>query len=365
MTNPLKTAVIVLAAFAGVLAATAPAMAAPAGSGWHIVQTIDVPHSSLNDVVAFSNGTAWAGGQSPSHEPLLYQLTGTGWHSTTLSGSKGSYVSELSATSPTNVWAALGGSPKVAALTPKGWATATFSSSVDTIVINGIVTTGPSNTWAFAFDSTVGLAYALHFNGKSWNAMALPDEVAAKGVTGLVSASSPTNIWAIAHISSGLGALHYNGKHWQLVRIPKDLLPVGHPTFTEQILAQSPGTAWVTISSYLLRDHKKIYGPIVLLHYNGKTWVKTSGKLPSGSLTGPIASDGHGGLWLAGESPAAAPILLHYAAGRWTTSKAPASTRGALEISAIALIPGSRSLLGVADLGPGSDNGAAILRYRP
>ena len=88
-----------------------------------------------------------------------------------------------------------------------------------------------------------------------------------------------------------------------------------------------------------------------------------TGRRPAGTLAGPVAADGHGGLWLGADRPAGAGYLLHYRAGKWTTAAVPA--RRAAAVTGLTLIPGSRSLWGTAVIGAGygSSRGAVILRY--
>jgi hypothetical protein len=42
-------------------------------------------------------------------------------------------------------------------------------------------------------------------------------------------------------------------------------------------------------------------------------------------LTGPLASDGSGGLWLTASNAADTSLVLHYAGGKWTTDTLPTS----------------------------------------
>src|SRR5258708_21938848 len=110
----------VVAALTVVLAAAAPALGGARSPNWHVVKTFALHNTFLDDVVGLRGGTAWAGGESPAQTPVLYHLTGRIWHAVSLPGSPGMFVSNLSATSPTNVWAALSNEPLVARLTSRG-----------------------------------------------------------------------------------------------------------------------------------------------------------------------------------------------------------------------------------------------------
>jgi hypothetical protein len=77
----------------------------------------------------------------------------------------------------------------------------------------------------------------------------------------------------------------------------------------QQILALSPMDVWATFSP----NRTTGVATLVLLHWNGKRWSKITGKLPNASLTGAIASDGSGGVWLAAVNAAdTVPLILHF-----------------------------------------------------
>ena len=106
--------------------------------------------------------------------------------------------------------------------------------------------------------------------------------------------------------------MRYNGKKWQVIAFPRNLAPKGTTVYSKQILAVSPTSVWATISTFTAKG----VGPVVLLHWNGHQWSKVTGKLPGGTLLGPVASDGHGGAWLFAENKAQTKALLLHYSGR-------------------------------------------------
>ena len=357
---PLLTVVAVTGTLPAQAARALPARSA-AGLGWRIIRAIDVKDATLNDVVAFGDGTAWAGGATPAQTPVLYHLIGGKWHAVALPGPTGSFVSNVDASSSTNVWAALANEPDVAHLTAHGWVLRSFPTGTDDILIDGVVTTGPKNVWVFSYDFTTKLPHAYHYTGSSWTSTPLPALVDGNSDTQLVSASSPDNIWALAAKGSATLTMRYNGHKWQTFNLPPKIVPTGQTVFVRQILAESVSNVWATV--YTAKGAAA--GPIVLLHWNGHSWSKASGKAPTGALSGPIAPDGHGGVWLGAQSPSGAAFFLSYRNGIWTKDKSPVDAAGALTLSALTLIPGTRSLFGVGDAGLsfGGDNGAFIVKY--
>lgn len=360
----MATAAMLAAGVDPAQAAGGPAAQASAGLAWRLSKTIAVKDTFLTDVVAFRGGTAWAGGQTPAQKPVLYHLTGGRWHAVPVPGSwpGGSFISNVNASSATNVWATIANGTAVAHLTSHGWVAKSFAEPGDDILMDGVATTGPKNTWVFTYNFTTKLPHAKHYNGSKWTSMPLPALVDANSNTGLVSASSADNIWTLASASTGgFETMRYNGSKWQTFKLPANSVPAGQSANTRQILAESATNVWVTVNT----NKGTAAGPVVLLHWRGHGWSKVTGKVPAGVLTGAIAADGHGGLWLGASTSGGTPFFLHYAKGVWTRAASPADAGQAITLSALALIPGTRALLGVGVFGQTfvAENGAVIVRY--
>ncbi len=339
--------------------------------GWRIIKSFVKNGLSLEGgMVAFKDGSAWAAGESETEAPVIYHLRNGKWTRGIFLGPPGSFATQVSASSPTNVWVAFANEPSVAHLSGSTWTIKSFTQGTFQVIITSVQTFGPSNTWVFYTalnsDLTVRKGFAVHFNGSTWHTIRLPDAVTGNSETGLTSASSPSNIWALSEASGRSEPMHYDGHSWQIVALPKHLLPTGQQIFLRQVLALSPANVWIAAFSASATKA----GPILLLHWDGKKWSKESKGLPAGSLSGPIASDGHGGLWLAGRTPSPANkvVLLHFAQGKWTVTKAPVPTINGrqLGIGTLTRVPGTKSsLLGdaaIVDL-VGATSGGAIIKF--
>lgn len=344
-----------------VLTAAAPALGRTRSPSWHVVKTFTLHNTFLDDVVGLRGGTAWAGGASPATKPSLHHLTGRTWHTVSLPGSPGTFVANLSATSATNVWAALANEPLVAHLTSGGWVTKSFAVGTDQVATDNIVTIGPKNTWVFAYDFATKSPFAEHFNGSTWTRSPLPALVDCDCQAHAVSASGTDNIWAWVFDSkiSGFATMRWNGRKWQVIKLPANVVPAGQKVGALQMLAESSTDVWATA------DNTMSTGAIVLLHWNGHAWGKIGGKLPKGQLAGPIAADGSGGLWLIGRTPTFSQFILHYADGRWARSAMPTDSAGVVMINALRLIGGTKTVLGAGNLSPnfGGDSGAVVIEF--
>ena len=329
---------------------------------WRIVKDITAPDTELEDIVAISRRSAWAVGEASAHSPVVYRRQHGRWRATTRQGPASSFAESVAATSASNVWVALANEPAVDHYTGHGWTRTSFAAAQQ-VVVDGVTTTGPRNSWAFTYNSGTKRETAHHFNGKRWRSQALPVAIGGGSYAAAVSSAAPSDIWAWGFdgTTSQYVTLHYNGRSWRTIRLPAHLAPSGTTIVGEQMLAESRTDAWASLYAY----KGSAVGPVILLHWNGRHWHKVTGMLPRGTLAGPIAPDGGAGLWLVTRTAAGLSYFTHYRAGRWTRIRVPAAPAGALDVTTLALIPGTRSLWAssVVDLGFGTTKGAAILKY--
>jgi hypothetical protein len=362
---------LILASLVLVQAAASSAGATSARkTGWRVIRTIGPDNTDLYVIAAVRNHPAWLGGAaiSPAGDfyAVVYQLTSGPLHQTALSTQLGSEVNGVSATSPTNVWASVQDVPggQVDRLTRHGWHPYSFAIGTDDILLAPVVTTGPKNTWVLTEDFNTKIAYGYRFNGSTWDYQKLPAFPDADSFIGYVTASASNNIWTLTFAGSRPASMRYNGSKWQVISFPAKLGPAAADLGPSQILAVSPRDVWATFSP----NRTTGVASLVLLHWNGRKWRKITGKLPNASLTGAIASDGAGGVWLAAVNAAdTVPLILHYSHAKWSTFTVPKANGKLIGIEQLALIPGTRSVLGTAIIaGSGeSTSGTAVVRFQP
>jgi len=342
--------------------AAAPALSAR----WHIAKTIKQTSLQLWDVVAVPGGRAWVTGSHGTliTSPLFYHWTGARWVKIPRPGVNANnvFAASVSATSDTNVWGALSNGGGVDHWNGHIWERFFFGTP-QTAAIGGVAAVGRHLGWAFTHDFNANTNTARLFNGSTFGSQPLPALVDGDGQVNQVSAASRSDIWAWAITSSAVWeAMHFNGTTWLEVSFPSALIP--HNGGPSQILAESPTNVWGTVNEATTAKR------IELVHWNGTKWQEVLGKgRPVGNLTGPIAPDGHGGLWVyavrhKNTFPFLTPFFVHYRGGAFTTQAAPASPLGTLSIDAIALIPGTRSLWGVGWIeGKSGSAGGVIVKF--
>jgi hypothetical protein len=329
---------------------------------WRVFMAVRAASAGLNDVVATGRDDAWATGMSGSSTPVVYRWDGSRWRAIARPGSRGSSAASVAASSAANVWVAIAGEAAVDHWNGRAWSRVSFGSPAR-IEIDGVATSGRRDVWAFAYSRARKLETAYHYDGTAWRRTPLTVTLGGGGTARLVSASSRANIWAWAYDAArgGWVSLHYDGRRWLVVPLPARLLPAGHTILPEQMLAVSATSVWGTI--YAAAGSSR--GPVVLVHWNGLRWSLVSGPPSAGALAGPVAGDGHGGLWLYAERPAGTGYLVHYLHGRWASAAVPAGSGSTASVTALTHVPATRWLWASGTIGawPGTSRGADILSY--
>ena len=251
--------------------------------------------------------------------------------------------------------------------TGKSWgATANLPGEVIAAVAPGV-----RDAWAFGVGkaSSIGSAYAAHYNGTKWSQVRVP----VVGVGG--SATSASDIWAIGFPTSvstttrqAFGIMHYNGKAWRRTPVPSLRLASSQVAIATAITAVSPTNVWADGQIMTTSSPGNPAAKLFLLHWNGRKWAVI--KVPyAGFPQGPLAQDGHGGVWMS-LMPLGNGIvngeILHYGNGTWSRVAAPRQASESLQPAALAWIPGTRSVWGIGSEIPTGSAAAApsvILKY--
>lgn len=360
----LATVAVALIAGSAAAAQAAPADRASA-SRWRIVATFGPVkgYSILGDVSATGPASAWATGvlcdvtckaqgeNSPA--PLLEHWNGRSW--SRVAAPKG-------ATFPGGPSAIRGGV----------WLTAQIRGHTDTLRWFGdrwlnigvppcrpfyqLTAFGPNDVWAFG-----PARCAAVYTGHGWHLTTRP----LPG--GTVSPVSASDIWVFdvnlrtrtnsRGSAEFMTAEHWNGRGWQ--RGADIAMPTAppHPKGTFEgagVTAFSPRNMWVT---YSWGTTMGCCGASrVLEHWNGRRWQKTTIPFPVSTMSDLVA-DGGDGIWVEiGAAPLRTYLRLdHFGAGHWSQTFVPAPAGQSPSTLTLAWAPGSRSVWGVASIGPNSD----------
>ena len=272
-------------------------------------------------------------------------------------------VAAVAATSGTNAWVLAARGPDevdytdALHLTGNGWAAPVRLDAA----IQTAVAPSPTQLWAFGEPSRSGPpGYFAHFNGRTWTRGSFPFNGTA------TAARSATDVWVGGggDGTAPLGIEHWNGRRWHATPLPDLGVPSGDLLWaTINGLADAgPGGVWADIST---PDGTSGNRPgTIILRWDGKAWSRVAFPY-AGGASSPVASDGHGGIWLATASGAGDNTIEwfdHYAGGRWTRVRVPSGDGEQPEVLYLNPMSGTGSLwaAGQVDF---ADDGEAILTY--
>jgi hypothetical protein len=262
--------------------------------------------SGYSVIVRTGLDSAWLlGGSNPGgpSEPVAAQWNGSQLTTATLPSGLTSFVSDASATSMNDIWAVSQYGRYLLHYDGMQWRVV---KRWQTGQITGLTAISPADVWVFGTTSDGASDVGTwHWDGYNWQRMSgLADSVVR------ASATSDSDIWAIAASSASYSILYYDGTSWQPVPTGSDLDGVQ----PRDILATSPSDVWVLGTQSDTAD-----GPrLVLLHWNGVGWTSLVTQI--NAWAGRLAAGADGAV-LVTATPAdasAAGLILQVAArGAW------------------------------------------------
>jgi hypothetical protein len=358
-----RTGVACAAVASSVLVVVA-AVPAQAGTnpGWrHVVSKHYGPaqdYSGYEVVVANGKNSAWAlggtdlsGGNGTVQRPVAMRWNGRNWSGYTLPSGLTSTIIAASAPAANDIWAVTSFGGYILHWNGTAWSVAKrlpWNGKGVEPQLTGVVALSPKNVWAFG-ESGFTLGWGTwHYNGKSWSQWRGNAGDLADG-----SAVSAGNIWAIGGPLAPQSAIvHYTGT-WKLVTARA----LSGLQFTS-IRAFSAKDVWVSATTRT-NDSQSW-----LVHYNGSTWARV--KVPWTMSVGALTADGHGGLWVTGFNVTPKGAYTFYVVHRTATGAlsritvGPSLTSG-LNLSSVALIPGTSSVWGAGSVQSLTVGGSAVI----
>ena len=342
-----------------VATALTPVHAATGSTGWRVVLTrhygVASNNSAYETVATPGVGDAWVfGGTSVSFgnpagdgTPVAEHWNGVKWAPSVLPKGLVGDVSASAAVSGNNVWAVNeSGSGNASILHWNGtsWSVAASLPGTSTGVATGMLAFSSTDVWAFGSPGYAAGIGTWHYNGSTWTRLTGN----AQGIT-MAAAVSPANIWAIgAKLTPEDTLLHYNGSTWHRVTAPV----LSGQAFSG-ILALPKDNVWaLTYPHQNAKPH--------LVHLSGGKWnsVPVPWKFNE-EFT--IAPDGSGGFWFVGYTGPHAWAVHRTSAGAWSRTE----LAGTLDMTDLALVPGTTSLWGASWIAPGTGANAQIFAYGP
>lgn len=286
--------------------------------------------SGFSAIVVTGRREAWAfGGTNPGgpSKPVAERWNGATMTRSALPSGLTGFVSDASAPSATDIWAASEYGGYVLHWNGTQWRLAMRG---DGGVITGLTAISADDVWVFGAVAGGKGTGTWHFNGRSWLRGAGAAETIYRA-----SAVSRHDIWAIASAPRADSVLRYNGSRWRPVRTGAVLAGVA----MSDILATSKRDVWVLgdkVSGGTVR--------LVLAHWNGARWTRISGRVQA--FAGRLSPAAHGSVLVTATSAKAVAtgLILQATAAGWRHATAIESALGS-GVSAVAAVRGTRLLL--------------------
>jgi hypothetical protein len=381
------SAVIAVGAWTPAVRAEQAAHAAAGPPGWRLAGVFGSCFGIINSLTATGVSDAWAAGEwygcgaAQSHDHQVARWNGSAWQE--LPHAPGFGFGDVTFSSGTAV-AALSSSyswafidrrfdpqPTVQsfALQWRGGRWRTFRLA-DGSTITSAAAFSRTDAWAFGSipSGQAAAAYAVRFDGKQWRRVPIPVLPQATAAPG------PRNIWAVGPVPKAAAypfprrwaLTHWTGR-WHTTPLPNLNLSPGRHINSIWVVTDGSGGAWVAITLFNNGPQPYANGG-VLLHWTGKRWLTVIPPFLQSGL-GPLAHDGHGGIWIASTPVSSSLGLLHLSAtGAWSQAAVP-STTGFLHLLAMRQIPGTGSVwaAGIEDIPSefGGDQVGVMLKYGP
>jgi hypothetical protein len=285
--------------------------------------------SGYSAIVVTGRRQAWAfGGTNPGgpSTPVAEQWNGTTMTPSALPPGLTGFISDASAPSATDIWAASEYGGYVLHWDGNRWYLAKRWDGM----ITGLTAVSAEDIWIFGELADGTGTGTWHFNGQSWRRAA-----GAAGAIYRASAISRRDIWAITTGTKTDSVLRYDGKRWHPVQTGHVLAGV----VASDILATSKRDVWV-----LGEEVSKAAVRLVLAHWNGARWTRINAGVTA--FPGRLSA-GADGTVLVTATPASASaaglILQVNAAGQ----RRVAAIRSGLGsgVSAVAVLRGTKLLL--------------------
>jgi hypothetical protein len=337
-----RRALAVLGSGLGLLAgATIPAVAsarpdvakAPPGLAGEITMLTTVPHSSQAMAIMTP-----ASGKPDNGNVALIKKNGA-WHKIAApvvggQSTSGGAIKAVAAGSNSTIWAGGAYAPSPTSRAPaiwrwtgKAWAAQTLTglatglNSIDAFSteIDAMSASSPTNAWAVGkITDTSNEPTSLHWNGKAWSTVSIPLTKTNTGVNAPelteVSTTSPTNAWAIELYQSDLyKVVHLVNGRWSVAKS----IPQG--AYLAEVATSSKHLTYVIETIFVSAEKRDSS----ILKFNGKTWSKVALPAADRHLSLMRVAVSGKSIWVIVQNfTAQTDTIIHSDGGKWTTELA-------------------------------------------
>lgn len=140
-----------------------------------------------------------------------------------------------------------------------------------TAALYGVAAISANNIWAVGYQGASGIETLVeHYNGAAWSVV--PSAGGSPGYFSSVSATGPSDIWAVGGTDSGNLIQHFDGTSWTVVPSPQPSSGSG----LDSVVAISPTDAWAVGS----KNGSGTLESTFTVHWNGVDWTEVPSPNP-------------------------------------------------------------------------------------
>ncbi len=144
--------------------------------------------------------------------------------------------------------------------------------------LEGVKVISTNDIWAVGYsnnsDRTLSQTLTMHWDGTQWSVVASPNKGPGSNKLLAVSATSPSDIWAVGNFSntnSGTSQTlteHWNGREWTVVNSP--VAPSSSDNFLSAVTASGKNNVWAVGYDYTI---DQTTSRTLIEHWNGTQWT--------------------------------------------------------------------------------------------
>jgi hypothetical protein len=306
---------------------------------WSVVASPNtgVGFNFLKSVTVVSANDVWAGGTYQSagrYETLLLHWNGTQWTrvNSPSPGTQYNSVNAMVAISTTDVWAVGHFSGTTSGFQPltihwdgSSWqlVAVPFISAAQS-ALDGVDATSSSDVWAVGYAEQGQETLVLHWDGSAWTRALSANVGTAGNALSAVTAISPNDAWSVGYASgssTGTLILHWNGTQWGAISSPNN----GESNYLTSVSAASAGDIWAV-------GYSQSSGGVVetvLAHWNGSAWsLATPPPSFSRAVLRGVAVVSPSDVWAVGQFDyvGGGTIVEHWGGSSWSVVTSPSPT---------------------------------------
>jgi hypothetical protein len=209
---------------------------------------------------------------------------------------------------------------------------------VNNSYFNGVSASGPTEAWAvgtYSDGHALDHPLAEQWNGSTWSLATVPQPAGQQATFNAVADLGPDDAWAVGtSFSGGVGASpvgstlieQWNGTSWTIVPSP-NAVPVvnGNANTLDAVAGTGPDDIWA--AGWYLENDLNIL-TMLFEHWDGTSWSVVKTPIVQDAIITSLTAVSSDNVWAVGSFAANGNLSAHWNGTKWTLVKTPNVTNG-------------------------------------